>query len=420
MRDIAVLILIITLIIASFKRPWWGVLSLAVFSYMNPHAYAWGFVRTLPAYYILFISICFAYLKSNEKQSIFFDWRVNSFIALWLYFGLTTIFAWVPEAATPKYIEVTKIYVPFFFTLALITSREKLFYLISAIAGSIGILAFKGGLFAVLTGFSHRVYGPPATQYAGNNEFALMTIIAIPLLLLMRSEFKNKSLKLIMFFIIPICVASAISSWSRGALLALIGSGTYLLWHSKNKFLIVPSVLSLVYFSLPYLPEKWFSRMNTIETYDEDKSALGRLEVWRDGWNYALDHPFVGAGFEGWRMVSMRDWHSAYVEIFSEHGFVAFGIWLAMILGSLISLTRLQGKTKKIPALKWVNNYSISLKASLIAYMIGSAFLGVSYWDLLYHLIFISALIKKFALEELDIILKNQPDSRNKSLRHLY
>ncbi|QPK65321.1 putative O-glycosylation ligase, exosortase A system-associated [Methylomonas sp. LL1] len=420
MRDITVLLFLIFLIVISIRKAWLGVLALSIFGYMNPHSYAWGFVRSLPVYYTLFLVVCFSYLKTKDKQPIFFDWRVKSFLFLWFYFCITTVFAWVQFAAIPKLIEVTKIYIPFFFTLALINTKEKLYYLIITIACSIGIIAFKGGLFALATGFSYRVWGPSGTQYFGNNEFALMTIIAIPLLILFRNETQNNSIKLFLLVAIPVCVASAISSWSRGALLALIGSSTYLIWHSKRKFLLAPAVVGGVIFSLPYLPEKWFNRMQTIETYEEDKSALGRLEVWRDGWNYALDHPFVGAGFEGWRMVSMRDWHSAYVEIFSEHGFIAFGIWLSMILGSLLSLTRLQSMTRNYPELKWVNTYSISLKASLIAYMIGAAFLGVSYWDLLYHLIFIAALTKKFALEELDILLKNQFDSRNKHLRHLY
>ncbi|MBS3963224.1 MAG: putative O-glycosylation ligase, exosortase A system-associated [Methylomonas sp.] len=404
MRDIFVLILIAILIIASLKRPWWGVLSLAIFSYMNPHSYAWGFVRSLPAYYILFLAVCISYFKSDEKQSIFFDWRVKFFIALWVYFGLTTLFALVPNAAEQKFIDVSKIFFPFFFTLSLITTREKLFYLIATIASSIGLIALKGGLFALASGFSHRVYGPPATQYAGNNEFALVTIIIIPLLILFQKQTNNKNIKLLLLFAIPVCIASAISSWSRGALLALVGSGFYLLLHSKYKLLAIPLIICSVYFLLPYLPESWFARMHTLETYDEDESALGRLEAWHDGWNYATAHPFLGAGFDGWIMVTQRDWHSAYVEIFSEHGFIAFGIWISLILGSLISLTRLQIKFKSFPELKWVGDYSISLKAAIFAYMIGSAFLGVSYWDLLYHLIFISALVKKFALEEFETL----------------
>jgi hypothetical protein len=40
--------------------------------------------------------------------------------------------------------------------------------------------------------------------------------------------------------------------------------------------------------------------------------------------------------------------------------------------------------------------------------MVGTAFLGLSYWDLLYHLIFIAVLVKKFALEELAIKQKDK------------
>jgi len=87
--------------------------------------------------------------------------------------------------------------------------------------------------------------------------------------------------------------------------------------------------------------------------------------------------------------------------MFSEHGFIAFGIWLSLILGTLINLTRLAKKAKGIPELKWIVNYSQMLRASLIAYMTGTAFLGLSYWDLLYHLIFIAVLVKQFALRDL-------------------
>jgi len=35
---------------------------------------------------------------------------------------------------------------------------------------------------------------------------------------------------------------------------------------------------------------------------------------------------------------------------------------------------------------------------------VGTAFLGLSYWDLLYHLIFISVLLKKVVMDELAVI----------------
>ncbi len=402
MRDIAVLIFLSICILAAIRKPWWGVLSLAVFSYLNPHAYAWGFVRTLPAFHILFLVVAASTFMTKDRQQLPKDWRIPTFVILWVYFFITSTQAYYPELAFEKFWFVTKIYIPFIFTLLLINTREKLFYLIITIALSIGIVGLKGGIFAILTGFNYRVYGPPATQFEENNAFAVAVLIAIPLLLLLYRESKNKIVKTGVLWSIPFLYASSLSSWSRGALLTMGVLSIVLLWHSKKKYLAIPVIIIGAYLTIQNLPDEWFDRMDTIETYQDDRSAIGRLEVWRDGWNHTLSHPFVGAGFEGWRWVSRRDWHSSFVEIFSEHGFVAFGIWMSLILGTLYSLTTLPKKTDGVAGMEWVANYCHMLRASLIAYMIGTAFLGLSYWDILYHLIFISVLVKKFALDELE------------------
>jgi probable O-glycosylation ligase (exosortase A-associated) len=400
-RDIAVLFFLIACIGFALRRAWWGVLALAVFSYLNPHAYAWGFVRDLPAYQILFIVVAISTLLTKDRQAIPKDWRIPSFYLLWFYFLLTTTQAYLPDQAWDKLWLVSKIYIPFIFTLILINTREKLFWLIVTIASSIGVVAVKGGIFAVATGFSHRVYGPPATQFYENNAFAIAVLICIPLLILWYKEATNKLVRYGIMAALPLCFASSLSSWSRGALLTLGVLTLVLIWNSKRKFLIVPILMAGVVIASQVLPEEWFGRMHTIETFEEDRSAMSRIETWRHGWYHTLSHPFVGAGFEGWRVVSRRDWHSSFVEMFSEHGFIAFGIWISLILGTLISLTKLPKKTRDVEGMEWVQNYSYMLRASLIAYMVGTAFLGLSYWDLLYHLIFISVLVKKFALEEL-------------------
>lgn len=401
MRDTVVLILLICCIGVAIKKPWWGVLSLAVFSYMNPHAYAWGFVRTLPVYYVLFLVVAIRTITTKDSQPIPKDWRVIFFIILWLYFIFTTTQAYFQDIAWKRLWFISKIYIPFYFTLVLINTREKLFYLIVTTGLSIGVIAVKGGIFAIATGFGHRVYGPPSTQFAGNNEFAIAMLMSIPLILIWQKETLNIWIKKGISFSIPIIYAAALSSWSRGALLTMSALTLILIWHSKRKYLAIPLVLIGAFLAKDYMPQEWFGRMDTIQTYEEDASAMSRLETWTDGWNHTLKHPFTGTGFEGWMAVTKRDWHSSYIEMLSEHGFIAFGLWISMIVGSFISLTLLPRKTKKIPGLEWVKDYSFMVRASLCCYMIGTAFLGLSYWDFLYHLIFISVLIKKFALEEL-------------------
>jgi probable O-glycosylation ligase (exosortase A-associated) len=319
-----------------------------------------------------------------------------------MYFLFTTTQAYLPEAAWQKLWFVSKVYLPFFFTLVLINTREKLFYLIATIAISFGIIAAKGGVFAFASGFSHRVYGPPATQFYENNAFAIAVLMSVPLLLIVFKETTHKWIRYGIFAALPLCFASALSSWSRGGLLASATLVLLLIWHSKRRIVAIPILLIGVYAAMHFLPEEWFARMATIEFYQEDASAMSRIKAWKDGWYHTLSHPFTGAGFEGWRWVAQRDWHNSFVEMFSEHGFVAFGLWLLLIVGTLTTLTTLPRKTKGVPGMEWVRNYSYMLRASLIVYMAGTSFLGLSYWDILYHLIFITVLVRKFALEELD------------------
>ncbi len=401
MRDFVVLLFAIACIVAALKKPWWGVLSLAIFSYLNPHAYAWGAVRTWPLYQILFFVVLFRSLNSQDKQSLPKDWRIFVFILLWLYFLFTTTQAYFPDVAESKLLFVTKVYIPFYFNLILINTRHKLYCLIVTIGASIGIPAVKGGIFALMTGFSYRVYGPPGTQFEENNIFAVAVLICIPLLLVWQKESPHNFVKKSLLLSIPLIYSASLSSWSRGALLTMVVLTFMLIFYSNRKYLAIPLVFVGAYFVKDYLPAEWFGRMETIGTYKEDASAMGRIEMWEAGWHHTLEHPFTGTGFDGYGKVGSHDWHSSYVEMFSEHGFVAFGLWLSLLLGTLISLTILPKKTRGIEGMEWVATYCFMIRASLICYMVGTAFLGLSYWDLMYHLVFIGVLVKKIALDEL-------------------
>jgi len=401
MRDFVIFCFLTVCIIAALRKPWHGVLSLAIFSYLNPHAFAWGFVRSLPAFQVLFLVVAFSTLFTKDKQPIPKDWRIPVFLLLWFYFLVTSTQAYFPDVAWERFIFISKIFIPFIFTLILINTREKLYYLIITIGLSIGILGVKGGIFAVLHGFSYRIYGPPATQFYENNAFAVAVLISIPLLLIFRQQSTSQLLKKAITFSIPLLYSCSLASWSRGALITMGVLTLILIRHSKHKFLAIPLVLAGIILGLPYLPEEWTGRMHTLETYEQDSSAMSRIKIWGDGWNHTLEHPFLGAGFEGWRYVGDRDWHSSYVEMFSEHGFLAFGLWISLILGSLLSLSRLPKVVGDTSGMEWVKNYCFMVRTSIVCYMVGTIFLGLSYWDLIYHLIFISVLIKKFALEEL-------------------
>jgi probable O-glycosylation ligase (exosortase A-associated) len=398
MRDLAVLAIVVACVGLAFYRPWLGVLALAVFAYLQPQSYASGLMREFPAYKLLFIAVVVAMVISKQWRPLPLDWRLFGLLVLWAYFLFTTYNAKVEWAAWPRFAEVAKIFLSLGLTLLLIDTRQKLFFLIVAIAVSFALVTIKGGYWAVMTGFSDRVYGPPKSQYYDNTAFAIAVVMNIPLLVLWLRETRNHALRYALMAVIGLSAAAALSSWSRGALIALVVTAAVLLWNSKRKYVMVPLLIAGVALALVSFPETWLARMHDIPAYEQDASAQARLDVWRVGITHALAFPITGVGLGGWHyaVVSM-DWHNAYVQVMAEHGFIAFGLWCLIVFGTLVSLMRLARLAGRSPGLAWLRNYSQMLGASLIAYATGSMFLGLAYWDILYHIIVIAILLSEIA-----------------------
>lgn len=408
MRDIAIVTMLLSFAILALYRPWLGVLGLAVFSYMHPQGYAQGFAKDMPVFLILFCIVSIGtvahYIRTRPPYILPFDWRLFCLTGLWLWFAVSSYFAIFPSGALEKYADVLKILPPLLLTLLLIDSREKLRYLIVTIAASILLVAVKGGFWAVMAGFHDRVYGPPGSQYADNNEFAVAVTMAIPLLFVWLRESQDKLLRMVILAGILLCYGSVLSSWSRGGMLALAVVTLMLLWHSKKKFLAMSLLAILLAGFFIQLPENWFERMETLTAVGQDVSAQSRLAVWRIGFEFVQNHPVTGGGFDAWPALTLStggplDWHSAYVEMATEHGLVGLAVWGLLLIGTLGSLTRL-GTTGARKGLAWVADYAAMLRASLLAYMVGGLTLGIAYWELPYHLIVIAVVLGVIAARE--------------------
>lgn len=409
MRDMTLLCLLLALCWLAFLKPWLGVLGLAVLGYLHPQGYATGFMRQVPVFAVFFGVVLASFFFhawrdrawSSLPWRVLLSWQVLGMAALWLWFAITSHFAVLPWEAWEKYVKVLKILPPLLLTLLLIDTREKLLCLVVTIALCILLPALKGGYWAIASGFQDRVYGPPGSPYYDNNAFAVAVTMAIPLLVLWWREAQDKGVRLAILAGIVLCYGSVLSSWSRGGLLALAAVTLLLVWHSKRKYLALPGLILLVALFFAQLPEKWFGRMETLTAFQADSSAQSRLEVWRIGMEFALQHPVTGGGFNGWPVLTLNgggslDWHSMYVEMLAEHGFVGFGIWIVLLLGTMLGALRLDSKVGGSEQ-SWVRRYGEMLWASLVAYGIGGLTLGITYWELAYHLIVIVALARWIA-----------------------
>jgi putative inorganic carbon (hco3(-)) transporter len=139
---------------------------------------------------------------------------------------------------------------------------------------------------------------------------------------------------------------------------------------------------------------QWFNRMESIETYELDGSAMARIYMWQVELQIAEAHPFVGGGFKAtaWpemvnpllhgipRMPVGRDMHSIYVNALSEHGWIGLALFLTIAGCSWINCSLLIRQSRGRPDLAWANLLGRMARATLIGYLTAGAFLSQTYF----------------------------------------
>jgi probable O-glycosylation ligase (exosortase A-associated) len=135
--------------------------------------------------------------------------------------------------------------------------------------------------------------------------------------------------------------------------------------------------------------------MSTISDYQEDGSAMGRINAWGVAWEVAL-HNLFGGGMSyqhdvffllyGVHETIVRAAHSIYFQVLGNHGFVGLflflGIWFSTyrVAGWLRKNARNQEQTE------WAADLGAMVQVSLVGYAVGGAFLSLSYFDLPYNM----------------------------------
>lgn len=403
MRDLIIAIVIFGAVPFILTRPKIGIVMWCVVSYMNPHRLAYGFAYSYPFAAVTAGATLLGVLFSKEPKRI--PWTPVSVVwvifILWMSF--TTLFAMVPGDAHEEWMRTIKIQLMTFITLMVMTSRDRLHLLVWAIVVSLGFYGLKGGIFAILTGGEYRVSGPPESFIEDNNSLALALIMILPLMRYLQLNSPNWWIRLGLTGAMVLSVFAALASYSRGGFLAMVAMAFMLFLKSRKKVMILVSMLLLIPVVTSFMPEEYFERIETIRTYDEDKSTLGRFNAWWFAYNIAKERP-VGGGFNVFdRELFKRhapnpddfhDAHSIYFEVLGEHGFIGLFIFLLLLWLTFRNGTWIKRHASQREDLRWALDLGQMVQVSLVGYAVGGAFLGMAYYDLYYHLIAISMLTR--------------------------
>jgi len=92
--------------------------------------------------------------------------------------------------------------------------------------------------------------------------------------------------------------------------------------------------------------------------------------------------------------------HSSYFEMLGEHGFIGLFLYMILLAYCLWTCLSLKGRIVREPAMKWATHFPDMLQVSVLAYMLGGAFLGRAYFDFFYHLVASVVILKSLALQQ--------------------
>jgi len=400
MRDILICLLVFGALPFILWRPFFGVMVWTWLGLMNPHRLAWGFSLDLPFALIVFLTTVFSLLMSRESKKIPLSREIVLLLIFVVWMFLTTLLSWFPQLAWEQWDKVWKIQLGVILTLMLVTNRERIHLLVWTICVSLGFYGFKGGLWTVATGGTNRVYGPDGTFIGGNNEIGLALIMIVPLLWYLILHSSRKWVKMGHYVVLACSIIAIVGTHSRGDLLGLLVMGAMFLLKSRRK--LIPLITAALFIAvLPYIaPDEWFERMDTIQDFESDRSAQGRLGAWRKSIEIANSSP-TGGGYEVLQVVNGTDAHSIYFEILGEQGYPGLLIFLALGLCTWLKAGAVKRRCKQQPELVWARDLATMIQTSLVGYGTAGAFLGLGYFDLIYVIMVLTVMLHRVVEQSL-------------------
>lgn len=260
-------------------------------------------------YYLIFLAVfCILFfISTNEKKHIS---TATLFILLSCF--LSVILNDIPSFFKPyerffTFCTIIFLVGPFFISQTFYVFRQRTFKIINFSNIILCSLSFLGLSTGIYKGITINHLGAARVDFTGlyNHSMTLgpMSGIAIITCLYYIYLKKNKKIKIIFIFLSILCLLSAITAGSRGALLALVGGVLFFIYKiNQGRFvkyfktiLIISTVLIISY---PLWEKQTEFLVSKIEKNNEDDQVFdSRTAKWEQRFDEFKSSPLIGIGF---------------------------------------------------------------------------------------------------------------------------
>jgi probable O-glycosylation ligase (exosortase A-associated) len=247
-------------------------------------------------------------------------------------------------------------------------------------------------------------------------------VMLIPLVRYLHLESTDKWVKLGLLASVPLMLLSILASYSRGGFLGLAAMLFFLAMKSKNRIGYGILIVVILAGALSLMPDKYFDRLNTIDSSTAmDQQENPRLASWRFAIDVASERPIFGGGFNFFDYSPMvvkyaspaaifamtptgpvgRTMHSIYFDVLGTQGYVGLIIWLTILILAYRNCGWVRRRVKSRPDLAWLNNFASMIQVSMVGMCTAGAFQNLVFFDLTWHVISFTVLVRLIARREL-------------------
>lgn len=397
-------------------RPFYGVFLWTVVAFVNPQWYTWSAASALPWALVVAIPTMVGMLVFSGGWSRLSSRESLLLFAFWLWTCLTSVIS----THTPVFVHhagdtwyrwefVSKILLMTFVTIVVIRDFRQFHVFLRILAGCFGIFVIKTLPFVILTAGQFRVYGPPNSMIADNNDFGLALNMTLPLFFFLAQVETNPWLKRLFWFLFLATIPSILFTYSRGAMVGLLALLGLMFLQLKQRLLLIPVMVIGLIGGLIFAPENWRNRMDPTRKDAVDLSAQSRLNAWTFAWNLASDFPLTGGGYATFtpelfhhyapKVHDIHGAHSVYFQVLGEHGFPGLLLYLTLVFSSFRTTRTLVREARARGDLE-VAHYANMLWFSMVGFLVSGLFLGRAYFDYYFSIVAALVVLKDVAMRD--------------------
>lgn len=394
-EDVLINLILLTALVLSFVRVKIAAVAIVALSVSSFHKFSSGLAADVPWVIAFLVPLVISIARDSIDHV---KGVLRETAAIWVFFGVTlisTAMALDFSISGPRLWEFTKLLASLTIVFAVMRTRTDIEALIIVMAFFLALYGCVLGPYLMLTS-SDPVAGPDDTLLADNNNMATALVMAVPLLYWLARSQSIRWITVLLYVTAVLTCVSVLGTYSRGGFIALCATLALLSLLTQNKWVSIAIGLVVLAFAVVLMPENFFERMTTVLHYQEDTSATGRIDAWKNAIRVAIDRPF-GGGYEYYQnaksfglysSVPPLAAHSIYFQVLGEHGFLGLLVYLYILAETLVILIRCLFASRRA-ADEENGMLSVALLASFGAFLVAGAFLSLAYWDGAFLLVFL-------------------------------